>query len=118
MLKDYQLETSSAEGLTVECFPPSVIPGFPGLGEPPRGLWRLFGAMKVIAVRLGFLSCKMGQSPGVVQSESVKQIRENTAGGRHRAQSWHEGLVITFSPYFLICEMGRIVLSAVLRPLS
>ena len=59
VLKDCQLETSSAEGLTVECFPPSVIPGFPGLGEPPRGLWRLFGAMKVIAVRLGFLSCKM-----------------------------------------------------------
>lgn len=63
VLKDYQLETSSAEGLTVECSPPSVIPGFPALGEPPRGLQRFFGAMKVIVVRLGFLSCKMEITP-------------------------------------------------------
>ena len=59
VLKDCQLKTSSAEGLTVERFPPSVIPGFPALGEPHRGLWRLFNAMKVLAVRLGVLSCKM-----------------------------------------------------------
>ena len=59
VLKDCQLKTSSAEGLPVERFPPLVIPRFPALGEPPRGLRRLFNAMKVLVVRLGVLSCKM-----------------------------------------------------------